>query len=58
MLGDKREKYFDNKTFHTGLWLMYHVRFAGGRVASELQFRSKFSPTEYLKLNLLIRSAR
>ena len=34
--------------FITGLWLMYHVRFAGGRVSSELQFRSSFSPTENL----------
>ena len=28
---------------------MYHVRLAGGRVSSELQLRSRLSPTEYLE---------
>ena len=32
----------------TGCWLMYHVRLAGGIVASELQLMFIFSPTEYL----------
>ena len=38
----------------TGLWLMYHVRFAGGSVASELQFSCRLSPTEYLNTNSLV----
>ena len=47
-----RGKYFDCKTCcPTGLWLMYHVRFAGGSVASELQFSCRLSPTEYLDTN-------
>ena len=29
---------------------MYHVRFAGGRVKSELQLRSRLSPMEYLQI--------
>ena len=37
----------------TGLWLMYHVRFAGGSVASELQFSCRLSPTEYLNTALV-----
>ena len=37
---------------------MYQVRFAGGRVASELQFRLRLSPRLYLKLNLLILSTQ
>ena len=32
----------------TGAWLMYHVRFAGGSVASEVQLMFIFSPTKYL----------
>ena len=36
--------------FITGLWLMYHVRFAGGRVSSELQLSSSESPMEYLQI--------
>ena len=30
---------------------MYHVRFAGGRVSSELQLRSRLSPMEYLEID-------
>ena len=46
------ENIFDCKTCcPTGLWLMYHVRFAGGSVASELQFSCRLSPTEYLDTN-------
>ena len=47
----------DIELFCTGFWLMYQVRFAGGRVASELQLRLRLSPRLYLKLNLLILSA-
>ena len=36
----------------TGCWLMYHVRLAGGIVASELQLMFIFSPTEYLIIRM------
>ena len=41
--------------FITGLWLMYHVRFAGGRVKSELQLRSRVCPMEYLRITKDVR---
>ena len=35
---------------------MYHVRFAGGRVSSELQLRSRLSPIENLEIDGMTRT--
>ena len=40
---------FDASNKLTNFWLMYKVRFAGGRVASELQLIDNLSPIKYLR---------
>ena len=44
-----RQHIFDASNKLTNFWLMYKVRFAGGRVASELQLIDNLSPIKYLK---------